>query len=109
MRRAARVDDNQHDLCDAWVRMGGTVLYLHTLGGGAPDTLLGMAGEMELVEIKSARGVLSQRQKDWRQWWQGRPPREARTIDDLVSLADEMRARASERKACYVVEDHPNR
>jgi hypothetical protein len=95
MRRGARVDQNQKELMDAWRELGGTVLYLHMLGGGAPDTLLGLAGQSELVEIKTPKGELNEKQIEWRRLWRGRPPREVRTLEELIALAEQMRARRS--------------
>ena len=93
MRRAARVDANQAELVQAWRDMGGSVLFLHMVGQGCPDTLLGMAGEMELAEIKSAKGKLNREQREWWAAWRGRPPRIVRSVEDLVALAEELRGR----------------
>jgi hypothetical protein len=93
VRRAARVDKNQPRLMAFWKRLGGSVLYLHMLGEGVPDTLLGMAGDMELVEIKSEDGVYTEDQIEWYRQWRGRPVRTVRTEAELEALADEMKAR----------------
>lgn len=93
----ARVDANQAELVRAWRAMGGTWLHLHAVGQGCPDALVGMAGEMELVEIKTARGKLNDRQRRWLEEWRGRPVRVIRTIEDLQALAEELRARAKEK------------
>jgi hypothetical protein len=44
VRRAARKDDNQDDLVEEARSLWGTVAYLHQLGGGVPDLLVGMSG-----------------------------------------------------------------
>lgn len=94
---AARVDANQAELVKSWRDMGGTWLHLHAVGRGCPDGLAGMAGEMELVEIKTKTGKLNEWQRRWIRDWRGRPVRIIRTLDELIALADEMRARARER------------
>jgi hypothetical protein len=97
MRRAAKVDKNQAELVKAWRELGGEVLHLHMLGEGAPDLLMGMAGDIELVEVKSEDGALNQRQIEWRRWWRGRPPRLIRTVEELVKLAEEMKTKEPKR------------
>jgi hypothetical protein len=50
--RAARIDTNQPAIVALFRKLGASVLHLHTLGAGAPDILVGVAGRNALVEIK---------------------------------------------------------
>lgn len=53
MRRKARVDINQSAIADFLKAIGASVLYMHSLGMGAPDMLVGFREKNYLLEIKS--------------------------------------------------------
>lgn len=52
MRRAARTDENQAAIVDAFRRCGAQVVPLHAVGKGVPDLLIARHGETFLAEIK---------------------------------------------------------
>lgn len=52
MRRIAKIDGNQHEVVDAFRKLGFSVLLLHQVGGGCPDILVGKYKRNVLVEIK---------------------------------------------------------
>jgi len=50
--RAARVDENQPLIVDAFRKLGCSVFHTHMVGGGYPDISVGFLGATHLVEIK---------------------------------------------------------
>lgn len=68
---AARVDTNQHEIAAAAKGLGATVCYLHTVGKGVPDLLIGWRGYNFLVEIKTSTGKLDELQVEWHDKWRG--------------------------------------
>lgn len=78
MRRAARVDANQRQIAETLKRVGASVEYLHTLGAGVPDLLVGFRGRTYLLEIKDgdkspSKRALTRAQQHFHANWQGRP------------------------------------
>ncbi len=55
MRRAANVDRNQPEIVAALRAAGATVEYLHAVGGGCPDLLVGYRGANYVLEVKEGR------------------------------------------------------
>lgn len=75
MRRAARIDENQKEIVEAFRAMGCSVLHTHQLGHGAPDIIVGKNKKNILIEIKDGNKPLSDRalthdeiefHKEWR-------------------------------------------
>jgi len=52
MRRAAQVDRNQTAIAEALRKVGATVQFLHVVGRGCPDLLVGFRGRNYLLEVK---------------------------------------------------------
>jgi len=100
MRRASRVDANQHAVVKLLRRLGCVVETMHAAGRGFPDLVVGAPGltlvgpfdraevlrQLEgisdlvvhdganlLVEVKNpdVNGQLNERQKDWHARWRG--------------------------------------
>lgn len=76
MRRAAKADDNQPQIVQAFRRLGFSVQHLHTVGKGCPDILVGRAGINYLVEIKDGSKCESKRkltkdEEDFFKIWRG--------------------------------------
>lgn len=74
--RAAKVDDNQAEIVKALRKIGASVQPLHTMGGGVPDLLVGMAGRNVLLEVKDGAKVpsaqkLTPDQVTWHRDWLG--------------------------------------
>ena len=61
MRRAARVDDNQKAIVEAFRQLGCSVLHLHSLGQGAGDILVGYGGLCMMCEVKDGSKPPSRR------------------------------------------------
>lgn len=107
MRRAANVDRNQGYIADLARRLGASVAYIHSVGGGVPDLLLGYAGENILVEVKNpeARGKLNENQKKFHAGWRGTVV-VIESGDQLVSLLAHLR-QATRRKGSYLLGGSP--
>ena len=100
MRRASKVDANQHAIVKLLRRLGATVQHLHHVGSGCPDLLVGapgltLTGDFDradalrrlegldgivvhdgatlLVEVKNPEtgGTLTPSQVDWHARWRG--------------------------------------
>lgn len=77
MRRAARVDDNQHEIVAALRAAGCSVTSLAAVGKGCPDIVVGVGGVNYLLEIKDGRKApskrrLTQAEEAWHISWRGR-------------------------------------
>jgi hypothetical protein len=78
MRRAAAVDGNQRAIVQALRQVGASVEYLHRIGQGTPDLLVGFRRGTFLLEVKdptkpaSKRGLTAD-QEVWHRTWQGLP------------------------------------
>lgn len=83
MRRISQHKDGNHDLIVAEYRKHGCpVLSLVKCGGGAPDLLVLIGGFPRLVEIKTAKGKLKDKQAEFAKWW---PVMVVRTPDDVAA------------------------
>jgi hypothetical protein len=76
MRRAAKVDVTQAEIAAALKAAGATVQYLHSVGEGCPDLLVGFRGKNHLLEVKPNIGSPSKRnlrpnQVEWHAGWKG--------------------------------------
>ena len=60
MRKRARVDANQKKIVSKIREAGCSVLHTHQLGKGAPDIIVGYAGNNYLIEIKDGDKPLAQ-------------------------------------------------
>ena len=77
MRLAARVDNNQQTIVRALVAIGASVEYLHRLGQGVPDLLVGYRAQNFIFEIKNGNKPPSQRkltedEVKWHARWRGK-------------------------------------
>lgn len=81
MRQIARVDSSQREIVEAARKLGAQVVYLHQVGSGCPDLLLGIAGKNLLVEVKSPGGELTPDEARFHLTWRGQ-------VDTVWSVAD---------------------
>ena len=81
-RRAARRDQNEPIIIEALERVGAVVVQLSIRD--VPDLLVGFRGVTTLLEVKSARGDLSQGQADWLLAWKGGPARVVWNVRDAL-------------------------
>jgi hypothetical protein len=77
LMRVSRVDANQPSIVAALTAAGATVQYLHTLGQGCPDLLVGYRGNNYVLEVKDgdkppSRRRLTKDEDRWHAWWRGR-------------------------------------
>lgn len=76
MRRAAKCDRNQPEVVKALRAVGCSVEFLHRIGSGVPDLLVGHKGSNILMELKDSQKPPSARQltddeKQWHAAWRG--------------------------------------
>jgi len=75
--RRKRVDDNQEEIAETFLKCGASVLSLSQVGGGVPDLVVAYAGETFLVEVKNrktsyGRRGLSFMQDKFAKYWKGK-------------------------------------
>jgi hypothetical protein len=85
MRRAARVDENHALIKKAFLQMSCSVADLSRLGGGLHDLLVAIPHVNFLVEVKSATGKLTEKQKPFHRDWKG-PKAIVRTVAEAALL-----------------------
>jgi len=88
VRRAAKVDANQHTLVAELRAMGFSVISLAAFGRGCPDLLVGRYGINILVEVKDgslapSRRQLNTEQREFHDAWRG-PIIVAHTADEVL-------------------------
>lgn len=87
MRQAAKVDKNQAAIVEALQRMGANVESLADVGRGVPDLLVGYAGRLILLEIKSRpRARLTTSQAIWHRRWAGYPVYVVRSVEEALRV-----------------------
>jgi len=79
---ARKVDTNQGDIVAALEKIGCSVLDLSRVGQGCPDLLVGRADKCYLLEVKSGKAKLNEKQVEFHEDWRGniavvRSPEEA--------------------------------
>lgn len=71
IRAHGRVDNNHRQIVTALRDAGRSVLDLSGVGKGCPDILVGFHGVNVLLEIKSAKGDLTEPQEKFFASWRG--------------------------------------
>lgn len=76
MRRAPRLDGNQHAIVDALQRVGASVQSLASVGDGCVDLLVGYRRLNFLLELKDpskppSKRKLTPAQEEWHARWRG--------------------------------------
>lgn len=87
MRRKSRVDANQKQIVDALRKAGRSVFFLHTVGCGCPDLLVGFRGRNFLLEVKIEKGKLTEMQEELIQRWNG-TIYVVRSVDEALKVTD---------------------
>jgi len=82
-----RVDANQPEIVAALRQIGATVQHLHEVGAGCPDILVGFRGHNLLMEIKTRKGKLNQRERCWHDDWRGQVAT-VHSIDDALHIIE---------------------
>ena len=83
--KAARVDANQADIVAALRAIGASVQCLHTVGMGVPDLLVGLRRVNVLLEVKTARGRLNKREREWHRDWLGQV-HVVRNVEEAIAV-----------------------
>ena len=86
MRFRARVDSNQKIIAEAFRKCGYSVAHLHQVGSGCPDLVVGKGGITTLVEVKGAKGELTEHQEKFHADWRGSPIQIVRTVEEVLAL-----------------------
>ena len=68
----AHRDANHTEIVNALQGIGCVVQDLSGVGGGCPDIMWSLSGNMGLMEIKSDKGKLRDDQVGWHERWKGR-------------------------------------
>ena len=86
MRHAnyGNADRNQHAIVDALRKVGATVAITSGVGDGFPDLVVGAHGRTLLIEVKSGRALLNERESRWHREWKGRPVVVVRNVSDAL-------------------------
>lgn len=80
-----RTDSNQSQIVEAFRKLGYSVLLLHETGHGCPDILIAKNGIMNLVEIKTEKGKLNERQEHFIATWNSQIFI-VRNVDEAIQL-----------------------
>jgi len=85
MRRAAKIDANQHEIVQALKQVGWKVKSAASLGRGFPDLVIARGHSVQLVEVKRLKGSLTADQQRFiiRDGW---PVRIIRTVEEALEL-----------------------
>ena len=90
-----RVDANQAAIVAALRKAGASVQSLASIGKGCPDLLVGVSGKRTwLLEVKSAKGVLTDAEVSWAQTWRG-PIAVVRTAEQALETCGLLKRRAT--------------
>ena len=82
-----RVDANHREIVDALKAAGYPVLDLSYLGRGCPDIIVADRNmRLHLIEIKTAKGKLNERQKRWHDEWRGPRPFVVRSVEEAFAV-----------------------
>lgn len=88
MRRAGKVDANQHAIIDVLLAANCKVQTLAAMGGGVPDLLVQRPdGTLLLMEVKAPDGTLTPLQTKWMRYWPG--VRVVRSPDEALIVVAE--------------------
>jgi len=66
-----KVDQNHQEIVAVLRQVGVTVQDLSQVGKGCPDIVCGWKGKNYFFEIKTEKGKLSNKQKEWFRYWNG--------------------------------------
>ena len=69
--RKAKTDNNQKEIVKALRDIGASVETTHAVGKGFPDLVVGFRGQNFLIEVKGAKGKLTDDQYEWHNEWRG--------------------------------------
>lgn len=90
MRRAAKVDTNQHPIVKGLTTIFGPDCVFDTsrVGHGFPDIVVGIRGVTLLMEIKTDDGTLTPAQMRFHRRWQGHRS-VVRTLEEALKVIEQ--------------------
>lgn len=95
MKYRAKADYNQKNIADYCRSLGCSVQYLHRVGEGCPDLLIGILKQNGLIEVKNPDQQLSNQkltnaEQVWHEHWRGNV-RIVKTMDDALEYVKWLR------------------
>lgn len=95
MRKASRIDSNQHEIVKTFLDLGCSVQHLHVIGNGCPDILVGYQSMNYLIEIKDGMKVPSRRkltrdERNWHLTWQGQAC-VIKSVDEAINFINSLK------------------
>jgi len=86
----ARTDSNQRDVVKALRQLGAIVTPMHYVGNGFPDLLVGFNNQLLLFEVKSHKGRLTPKQREFFRKYANFPVAVVRSPATAVHMMMEM-------------------
>ena len=85
--RNSKIDINHRQIVDALRKAGCSVQSLAACGQGVPDLLVGYRGQNILIEVKNAKGKLTDHQIEWHAKWNGQVSI-VRSVEDAIDVLE---------------------
>lgn len=86
-------DGNHATIKRAYETLHCSVFDTADVANGFPDLVVGCGGVTALVEVKTARGELTEGQEEFIRYWRGAKVRIVRSANDVVQHVQDMRFR----------------
>lgn len=86
-----RTDVNHKTIINAFKKLGFSVKDLSAVGEGFPDLLIALRGNNYLIEVKSEKGKLNDRQKKFIDTWNS-PVYVIHSTDEVIEFYNQMTA-----------------
>jgi len=86
-----KLDENHRAIVATLQYNGALVGDLSNAGGGIPDLVVGYRGVLFLVEVKTLKGALSPKQKEFFAQWSEYPTLIIRTVDEAMDVMEVLR------------------
>jgi hypothetical protein len=90
-RYRQKLDENHRAIVSAFRYCGAHVGDLSNAGGGIPDLVIGFRGVLFLVEVKTPKGALSPKQKEFFALWSEYPTLVIRSVDEAMDVMEVLR------------------
>lgn len=84
---ARQVDGNHAEIKEVFEKAGFSVFDTKNVGGGFPDLILGRKGYTWLVEVKTPKGQLNEKQVKFHQDWRGCAIAIIRTVEEALTFS----------------------
>lgn len=87
MRRNSKIDTNQKQFVVALRKIGASVAITSNMGSGFPDLIVGYRDKNYMIEVKTAKGKLTEEQKVFASRWRGQY-NVCRDLEDVAVLLE---------------------